>query len=112
MPAAIRLRSNRLPALARAFPGAVSAALRRGAFATEAGMKARAPVRTGTLKGSIQTEGATPGSLRMRVAVGADYGAFVEYGTRRRTPRPYTRQTVAQTFPDTLAELRELERAL
>ena len=112
MPAAIRLRHNRLGAIARAMPGAVSVALRRGAFATEAGMKQRAPVDTGFLRNSIQTEGATPGSLSMRVIAGADYAWFQEAGTRTMPGKSYTRRTVAQTFPETIRELRELEKAL
>lgn len=113
MVARIRMRtSSTLPDLARKLPGAVSAALRRGAFATEAGMKQRAPVDTGFLRSSIATEGASPGSLSMRVVVGAEYGAYQEFGTRRHAPRPYTRETVAQTFPEVEQELRDLEGQL
>lgn len=110
--ATMRVRHNRLPALARAFPGAVSASLRRGAFATEAGGKVRAPVDTGALRNSIQTEGATPGSLSMRVTTGVAYAAYQEFGTRRNPPHPFLRPTTAQTFPATIAELKALEKAL
>lgn len=110
--ATMRVTHNRLPALARALPGAVSAALRRGAFATEAGGKARSPVDTGALRSSIQTDGATPGSLSMRVVTGVDYAAYVHEGTRRMPPRPFLRETTEQTFPATIAELKALERSL
>lgn len=108
----IRLKSNRLPELARAFPVAVSAILRRGAFATEAGGKARSPVDTGFLKASHQTDGATPGSLRMRVIVAAEYGIHVHEGTRRMPPRPWLRNTTEQTFPAVVRDLKDLERQL
>jgi len=108
----IRLTYNGLPALAKALPAEVSRALRRGAFATEAGAKVRAPVRTGFLRSSIQTEGATPGSLAMRVIVGAGYGLYVHEGTRRMPPRPFLRETTAQTFPVVIRELQKLEAGL
>lgn len=112
MVATIKLRHNRLGTIARTFPGAVSEALRRGAFATLGGGMARSPVRFGYLRASHFVEGATPGSLSMRVGVGADYAAYVHEGTRRMPPRPWLRETTEQTFPETIRELRELETAL
>lgn len=110
--ATIRLRANRLPQLAKALPLAVSATLRRGAFATEAGGKARSPVDTGAMRASHATEGTQPGSLSMRVTVGAEYAEFVHEGTRRMPARPWLRETTEQTFPATINELKQLERAL
>lgn len=112
MPTGMRLRHNRLPELARAFAPAVSAILRRGAFATEAGGKVRSPVATGYLRSSHQTEGAEPGSLSMRVIVTADYAAFVHEPTIRTPGRPWLRETTEQTFPQVIKELRQLEKAL
>jgi HK97 gp10 family phage protein len=108
----VQVRFDRLPELAARMPRATSGVLTRGAYATEAGMKQRVPVRTGNLRNSIQTEGATPGSQRIEVWAHAEYAAYVEYGTRRMPPRPYTGETVEITFRDTIRELRELERLL
>lgn len=110
--ATVQVRFDRLGELAARMPGAVSGVLTRGAYATEAGMKQRVPVRTGNLRNSIQTEGATPRSLRLEVWAHAAYAAHIEYGTRRMPARPYTRETVEITFRDTIEELRALERLL
>lgn len=110
--ATFELKFDRLGELAARMPRATSGVLTRGAFATEAGMKQRVPVRTGNLRNSIQTDGATPGSLKMEVQVHAHYAAHVEYGTRRMPARPYTRETCEITFRDTVAELRMLESLL
>lgn len=112
MPAGMRLRANRLPELAKAFRPAVSAILRRGAFATEAGGKVRSPVATGYMRSTHQTEGAEPGSLSMRVIVTADYAGLVHDGTRNMPPRPWLKETTEQTFPRTIADLRKLEAQL
>jgi hypothetical protein len=51
-----------------------------------------APVRTGFLKGSIITIKLTKG---WRLLVGADYGAYVNYGTRNTPANPFFSQAVA-----------------
>ena len=112
MPAKTRIVYNKLPEIANKIPELVSRELRRAAFATEAGAKVRAPVDTGNLRASIFTEGAEPGSLRMIVAVGAEYGAFVEFGTRYMAPRAFMGRTTDQTFPALLDALKDLERYL
>lgn len=112
MVATMRLKSSRLPEIAKKFPAEVSAILRAGTLATEAGGKVRSPVLTGFLRNSHGTEGVTPGSLAMRVTVGAEYAPWVHDGTRRMPPRPWLRETTEQTFPQTIAALRQIERQL
>lgn len=110
--ATVRIARNRLPEIAKALPGAVSAILREGAEATLDGAKARSPYLTGELRESHDLEGATPGSLSMRVTVGADHAEPVHEGTRRMPARPWLRETAEQTIPATVNELETLERRL
>lgn len=60
-------------------------------------MRSRVPVRTGTLKASIQQT--APGVI----TVGADYGVFVDRGTSRMPPQEFVR-------PSVNAERREIAR--
>lgn len=112
MVAKLSQRYSRLPQIGRKFPGEVSTILRRGTFATVAGGQARSPVLTGATRASHAADGAEPGSLSMRVIVTTAYSPYVHEGTRRMPPRPWLRETTEQTFPETIRELRDLEKAL
>lgn len=56
-------------------------------FDIEAGAKQNAPVDTGALKNSIQ--GQMTGPAEGEVDVGAEYGAYQEYGTYKMAAQPY-----------------------
>lgn len=61
--------------------------------------RSRAPVRTGRLRGSIQTLTA---SAESKVQVTAPYAGYVEFGTRRMRAQPFLRpsvQEVQHLFP-------------
>lgn len=77
------------------------ARLTRAVYATaaaiEAAAKQRAPVDTGFLRASIQAR--TVGPLEAEVAVGAEYGHHVEYGTRRQAAQPYLTPAVESERP-------------
>lgn len=63
-------------------------------------------VDTGNLKGSIDTE--MTSKTTAVVAVGAEYGAHLEYGTRKMTMRPYMRPAAerkARAFVDAMRAL-------
>lgn len=72
----------------------------------EASAKDRAPVDTGNLKNSIQAKQVAP--LTWEVHVGAEYGAYVEYGTRRTAAQPFLTPAVELRRPDFEQALREL----
>lgn len=64
--------------------------VRSSTLACEAIGKGRAPVRTGHLKGSITSEFAESATtVRGETGPEAEYGWFVEHGTRHMAPQPY-----------------------
>ena len=54
--------------------------------------KAKAPVRTGRLRDSIESQRIGP--KHWKVNVGAYYGVYVEYGTRYMSAQPYFRPAI------------------
>lgn len=101
----IRVVSNRLPAMPAAIKAAVMGEVSKAAFEIEAQAKAKAPVRTGTLRRSIHTVLSNGG---MSAAVGPSvlYGKFVEFGTRRMGARPFMRPAAESVLPKFTAAIR------
>lgn len=64
----------------------------------------RAPVDTGFLKNSIQVT--FPDDLTGVVFVAAEYGIYVELGTRRMAARPYLRPALEAVIPALGGEIR------
>jgi HK97 gp10 family phage protein len=83
------VKLNKFPEIGSRMRAMLSAAVRKTAFDLEANAKDVVPVKTGNLKNSIQTE--TKGDLNADVRVGAEYGIYVEYGTRKMSARPFLR---------------------
>jgi HK97 gp10 family phage protein len=106
--------TRRLSRLSGALRGdAIGRSLLAGAYILEGYAKAQAPVDTGFLRSSIQSERLDDDTAR--VFVGAEYGAYLEYGTSRMAARPYMRpaadqhlgeigQAVADTLGNELAK--------
>jgi HK97 gp10 family phage protein len=65
----------------------VSRVVRRTAFQIEAQAKVLAPVDTGFMRNSIGTEMVS--QLTAVISVGAEYGAYVEFGTTRMRAQPF-----------------------
>lgn len=104
----IEIVANSLPDLDEALRERLSLGLAKIAKDIEADAKSRAPVRTGALKNSIQARRVR--QLAQEVNVGVDYGAFVEFGTVRMSPRPYLTPAVEakrNTFERLLANVTE-----
>lgn len=100
---------NRFPELEGAIREAASKAVRKAAFDIQAAAQAQAPVLTGFLKssiytvthnesgyGEIQGDGPLlpevdkpPDDQTAYVAVGAEYGIYVELGTSKMAAQPY-----------------------
>jgi HK97 gp10 family phage protein len=84
----VRVVKDEIPQAIRDQRVLLSALVRRAAFEIEARAKVLAPVRTGNLRNSIQTDVESDG-LTAHVGTGVEYAAYVEFGTRRMAPRPY-----------------------
>lgn len=82
------------------------AATAKAAMDMAAGAQLRAPVDTGFLKNSIQARKVGPAFWR--VTVGADYGVYVEYGTRFMGARPYFFPAVAEVGPTFMEAMRRI----
>lgn len=114
----------------KALHGGISKAVRKASFDVQALAQTRAPVDTGFLKSSIYTvthNSSTYGQglqgestllpeidkpaddLTAFVAVGANYGAYVEYGTSRMAAQPYFHPAFDAVEPVFKAALAQLE---
>lgn len=88
--------SNRA-ALLQQIRDRLSLVVAKTAHDLEAQAKDRAPVKTGNLKNSIQAHPRT--ELEWEVAVGAEYGRYVEYGTVHMGAQPYLTPAVDAVRP-------------
>lgn len=108
MRASVRIIHNGLDKLPGYMQAQASQAVRKAALDIEAGAKQIVPVDTGALKNSIQT--VNRGALSARVQTGVEYAPFVEYGTRRRTAKPYLRPAVEAVKPAFLAAMKQITK--
>lgn len=72
----------------------------------EAGAKMRAPVDTGYLKSSINAHPVEP--VHAEVTVGAEYGRYVELGTRHMAAQPYFTPAIEVARPGFEAAARRI----
>lgn len=129
---------NLLPELAVALQKTASEAVKKAAFDIQKLAAENAPVDTGFLKSSIYTvtqgastygQGVTAGgggpdtrlldevaaptsATEAVVAVGANYGAFVELGTKNMAAQPYLIPAAEAERPQLTAALSRLEEAM
>lgn len=82
-----RIVYNHFPEIIAGMEGKAAKIVAKTALDIEAGAKKRAPVDTGTLRGSIQARQVS--ATHWIVTVGADYGLYLEYGTRFMAAQPY-----------------------
>lgn len=100
----VTVQYNHFGALARKLPSLASIAVRKAAIDIMTNARMAAPVLTGNLMNSIQVliESATSAL----VTVGAEYGIYVEFGTRYMAARPYFMPAVELVAPQFEAALR------
>lgn len=66
--------------------------------------QSRAPVRTGTLRGSIESR---TEDMRVEVVATTDYAAFVEFGTRFMDPQPFLTPAFELVAPQVVRDIEE-----
>lgn len=125
---------NLIPEIGEKLEVAASQILRKAAFDCEAAAKGNAPVDTGYMRDSIYTRTNTsssygrvgeppPGAELLPevekpdrgtaiVAVGANYGIFVEFGTSKMAAQPYLIPAAEAVGPSFVAAMAELESFL
>lgn len=101
-----RVVFNRFPAIKANMVMVAEAATAKAALDMEGQMKTRAPVDTGFLKNSVQATKVGP--AHWRVTVGADYGVYLEYGTRFMAAQPFFFPAIAEVSPSFLAAMRRI----
>ena len=78
---------GRLPQIKRDLRQRAAQLVKQTAFEIEAQAKLLAPVKTGFLRNSIQTE--MTGEMEATIGPAAEYAIFIELGTSRRAARPF-----------------------
>lgn len=93
----VTVTSNRFAELAAKLPALAGEAVRKAGLDIVTYAKMAAPVDTGYLRNSItfQSQSATSGL----VYVGAEYGIYQEYGTRKMPAHPYFTPAVEAVRP-------------
>lgn len=98
--------ANRFPRIIAGMEPLADLIVTKAAHDIEAHAKIHAPVRTGTLRNSIQA--VRIGQAAWRVVVGVNYGIYVEWGTRFMRAQPYLRPAIAAVEPGFLAAMRKV----
>jgi HK97 gp10 family phage protein len=104
----VQLDTRRLDALIATLVPRARRASEQVARRVEARAKANAPVKTGHLRRSIHAARASADPNAWTVGTDVEYASFVEFGTRRMSPRPYLIPAVEAErarFSDVLSEL-------
>jgi HK97 gp10 family phage protein len=101
---------NNLPRIQSQLERALSAAVRKAAFAIEAEAKTLAPVDTGMLRNSIQTK--IEGPLRATVGTNVEYAPYQEFGTRHQKGQAFLTPAADQVEKEFEGDLANIERSL
>lgn len=97
---------SKIPAVKKRTSKELSALVRTSAFRIEQQAKTAAPVDTGMLRNSIHTQ--ILDETTAMVAVGAEYGVYVEFGTRYQAAQPYFIPAVEQVVHSFGGELKKI----
>lgn len=98
---------NRFPEIAAALPEKTKVVVAKTARDIEGHAKSVVAVDTGNLKNSIDVEFDSDG-LTAIVAPHTEYAAFVEFGTRRMSARPYMTPAAERNRPAFTAAMKQM----
>lgn len=107
----VTIEFDKFPEIAAQLPEKTKAVVKKAAFDVEGQAKNRAPVDTGALKSSIDTE-IRDGGLLAIVAPHTDYALFVELGTRRMSAQPYMLPAADAVRPAFIAACKQMLKDL
>lgn len=100
----IVVKSNRVGKVRRDMLGELAQVVEGAARGIEARAKMKAPVKTGNLRNSIGSD--QESEYVWYVRVGAEYGAYVEYGTRHTAAQPFLLPALEEVRPLFFAQLK------
>lgn len=100
------VRLNNFPRIKAHMVMQAEAATGKAAMDIAAGAMRRAAIDTGFLRSSIQARKIGP--AHWRVTVGAEYGIYVEFGTRFMGAQPYFFPAIAEVSPSFIAAMRRI----
>lgn len=101
---------NDLPRIASQIDRALAQLVKKHAFGIEAKAKALAPVDTGLLRNSIQTD--IDGPLKATVGTNVEYAAHQEFGTRHQKGKPFLTPAADEQKKEFEKDVKNLERSL
>lgn len=101
---------NYLPRIQSQLERALSELVKKTAFKIEAKAKTLAPVDTGLLRNSIQTN--IDGPLKATVGTNVEYAQYQEFGTRRQKGKAFLTPAADETEKEFQSDLRNIERSL
>lgn len=104
----LQIRFNNLDQIREDMRSKAGLVIRKAALDIEAQAKANAPVDTGALKNSIIATKDPSKPFTWQVAVGVEYGPFVEYGTTKMVAQPFLTPAVEAVRPALLAALESM----
>lgn len=106
----VKIKFNHLPQMQGSIRGKVASEVQQAALAIEGQAKVLAPVDTGALRNSIQTE--MEGDLTAHVVAGVEYAVYVELGTYKAAAQPYLTPAAAQVEPQFIDNIKKALNAL
>lgn len=100
------VRLNQFPRIIAGMEQRAGQIVRKTALDLVANMMVNAPIRTGFLRSTIQAQ--KLGRSHWLVTVGAEYGIYVEYGTRFSRAQPFFFPALAIVRPQFVAAMRSI----
>ena len=101
------VHKNKLPSLAERAKPFARTLVAKSAYEIEGRAKVKAPVDTGNLRNSINTDIVNNG-LTGIIHAAAEYAAYVEFGTKRMSAQPYMLPAFREVEPEFIKAWSEL----